>query len=86
MKSIACEIHDYVEIACLFGYQVSLKFAQAPTVRGRALTTETTPDKKEWLLLDMNGAIEKIELSEITSMTAVTPNSHFTTIDFPALD
>mgnify|MGYP003677988083 FL=1 len=86
MKLISCEIHDYVEIACLFGYEIKLTLAQGPAVRGRALTTETSPDKREWLLLDNQGTIEKVELSEITGMTAVTPNPHFVTVDFPTLN
>lgn len=86
MTAIPCEIHDYIEIACLYGFEIELSMKIGMKLQGRALTTETSPEKKEWLLLDKDGVIEKIELGEITSMTAITSNPHFTTIDFSAQD
>ena len=81
-KIISCAIHDYIEIACTFGYQVKLELFTGDTLRGKAITTETSKDKKEYLLLNGLSHQQKIELTNIKSMTAVQPNPHFDCITF----
>jgi len=81
-KIISCAIHDYIEIACTFGYQVKLELFNEETVQGKAITTETTKDKKEYLQLDGSSEVHKIELINIKSMTALQPNPHFDHIIF----
>ncbi|RKZ63827.1 MAG: hypothetical protein DRQ44_09735 [Gammaproteobacteria bacterium] len=79
---ISCALHDYIEIACTFGYEVRLEFFSGPVLQGTARTTETSNDKKEYLLLDCQQKTLKIELVNIKKMTALQPNPHFDSVDF----
>ena len=81
-RIIDCHIHDYIEIACLYGFQVNLEFVDQPSIQGRAKTTETSIDKREWLILETEHQSEKIDLSTIKSMRALTQNPHFDKIEF----
>jgi Rho-binding antiterminator len=81
-RIIDCHIHDYIEIACLYGFQVNLELVDQTSIQGRAKTTETSVDKHEWLILEIGDQSEKVELSTIKSMQAITPNPHFDKIEF----
>jgi len=76
VQYISCQIHDYIEIACMYGYQVKLKLRNGQVIEGKAMDTHTSPDKREYLVIDN----EKIELIQITKMTILTPNAKFNEI------
>ena len=82
MKPISCQLHDYIEIACLYQLKVSIALNKGIISQGSAITTETTPERQELLILKTNAGIQKINLSDIKSMTAMTENPHFIRVDF----
>jgi len=84
-RIIDCHIHDYIEIACLYGFLVELELVDQTSVQGRAKTTETSTDKREWLILGTEGESEKVDLSTIKTMRAHTQNPHFDKIEFQGL-
>ncbi|MEO1888099.1 MAG: Rho-binding antiterminator [Methyloprofundus sp.] len=49
---ISCALHDYIEIACLYGNQLKLELKNQKTLEGKAIGVVTSPDKKEYLLLE----------------------------------
>lgn len=77
---IACDLHDYIEIACLYGYQVRLTLKDKRIVEGRALNI-VTEEKREVLLLDHNPT-EKIALDQLAKLQVLTPNARFTEVIF----
>ena len=81
-RIIDCHIHDYIEIACLYGFRVNLELVGQSSVQGRAKTTETSVDKREWLILETEHQSKKVDLSTIKSMQALTQNPHFDKIEF----
>ena len=78
---ISCHIHDYIEIACLYGYQIKLELNDGSYVQGKALTTLTTQDKRELLKLECT----EVDLEQIRVMTALTDNPHFSSVQFPSV-
>ncbi len=80
-SAISCELHDYIEIACMHGYRVKLTLRDGQTVEGKALDTLTTADRREYLVID-NGQKERVELNRIAKMKAITPHAVFTDISF----
>lgn len=80
-STISCELHDYIEIACMHGYRVKLTLRDGQTVEGKALDTLTTADKREYLVID-NGQKEHVELNRIAKMKAITPHAVFTDVSF----
>jgi Rho-binding antiterminator len=79
---ISCHTHDYIEIACLYGFQVLLQLNDGTTQQGKAITTETGSDKREWFILEQAAGRTQIDLQDIKSMLSLTPNMHFEQIDF----
>ena len=78
---ISCELHDYLEIACLYGYQIQLTLKNGQLVEGKAIDTLTSTDKREYLLID-NGQKQSIETREIQNLQVLTPNAKFSEIVF----
>jgi len=37
--NIACQLYDYIEIACMYGLEVSVVLKDGNTINGTALTT-----------------------------------------------
>ena len=79
---IKCAIHDYIEIACLYHYRIELALLNGDITRGRAETTQTRSDKKEYLVLKTDSGEQHIEMDSIKSMQALTRNPHFEKINF----
>lgn len=79
---ISCANHDYVEIACMYGFEIKLVLIDGKIVSGKALQTAVNKAKEECIVLHTDQGIEKFELSQAISMEAVTNNPHFKTIDF----
>ncbi|MCJ8293959.1 MAG: Rho-binding antiterminator [Colwellia sp.] len=87
---IACDLHDYVEIACLFAYQVKFELKSGQTITAIPVTTKATiiaKGRQEFLLLKALSDTEqltqsKILLTELKSMTVLTEDARFSYIEF----
>jgi len=78
---IPCQIHDYIEIACLYGYRVKLILKDGRSLEGTAIDTFTSAEKREYLLLD-NGRQQQLELNQVHKMEVLTANAKFKSISF----
>jgi Rho-binding antiterminator len=79
--TVSCELHDYLEIACLYAYQVRLILKDHQIIEGKAIDTMTTAEKREYLLID-NGKKQPIELMQIKKMQVLTANAQFSEVVF----
>ena len=79
---LSCHLHDYIEIACLYGFDISLQLDNSEIVEGRAMTTKTLPNKTECLLMLVGDQTIKVEVTDILTMQAITHNPHFDQIKF----
>lgn len=81
---INCHLHDYIEIACLYSLKISITLGGGEKVNGTAITTQTAPDKKEYLVINPEGKSgeKRIELIQIRRLQALTANPHFDCIEF----
>lgn len=78
---ISCELHDYIEIACMHGYRVKLELKDGKTLEGKAVDVITTAERHEFLVLDV-GQKQQIELNQLVKMTTLTPNASFKEVAF----
>ena len=76
---ISCASHDYLEIACLYRYEILVEVTDGTQVTGIAETTETDAGKTEWLVLADE---RRISMDKIASVTALTPGAKFDTVHF----
>ena len=79
---ISCDIHDYVEIACMYRFEVKLVLKNGRTVRGKSFQTAYNENKEECVVLETEYGNEKIVLEQIELMEAITKNPHFEKISF----
>jgi Rho-binding antiterminator len=81
-RQIACELHDYIEIACMYRYQVQLILKDQSTVTGKAKDIVTDTEKRELLLLETNSGPQQIELASLDKLQVLTPNARFHEVIF----
>lgn len=83
-----CADHDYIEVACLYGYRIQLQLKDQQVVSGYAQTTTYQPvsdgstGKVEAIKIQTDQQIVAIALSDIAVMTAITHNRFFETVIF----
>ncbi len=79
---ISCQQYDYIEIVCLYGYQVALTKLNGDVLHGKAVTTGLNDQKQEYLLLGTAQGEVKVLLDELAKMAVKTANPHVTEVIF----
>jgi len=79
---IDCELHDYLEVACLYGYEVQLTLKNQLKIHGKAKNIVTTAEKREFLIVQNAQGPQQIELIQLQKLEVITPNAQFKEIIF----
>ncbi len=79
---ISCELHDFVEVACMYGYQLKLILKDQQTLEGKAIDIVNSADKGECLLIVNNDTKQQIALTQLAKMEVTTPNAKFSEVIF----
>ena len=83
-QSIKCDIHDYVEIACL--YKIEVKLTLLDGSQQIVTPIDTAIDKERAEVLQVRerpqSAYKYIRLTDITKMSATSVNPHFSEVYF----
>ncbi len=79
---ISCQLHDYIEIACMYRYLIRISLLDGTELQGKAKTTNTNADKKEVLVVSLEHEDIEIELNQIKELRAVTANPYFEMVKF----
>ncbi|TXI17898.1 MAG: transcriptional regulator [Nitrosomonas sp.] len=79
--AISCELHDFVEVVCMYRYQLKLSLKNNQVVEGKAIDIVNSTEGRECLLIDGNPQ-QQVELTQITKMEVLTPNAKFREVDF----
>ena len=80
--TISCELHDYLEIACLYGYRVKLTLKDNRIIEGKAIDVLTTAEKQEYLIIDNGREQRQIESNQLSKMQVLTANAKFKEVAF----
>ncbi|EOB1207158.1 Rho-binding antiterminator [Photobacterium damselae] len=82
-QPIACQRYDYIEIACMHHYQITIELLDGTVIQGQAIDTKIE-NKQEFLLLDVlskkEDSIIQVRLDHIHQLIVTTPNPQFTHI------
>ncbi|GIU54139.1 MULTISPECIES: Rho-binding antiterminator [Shewanella] len=84
---LRCDLHDYLEIMCLYQYQVELTMLDNSVINGQFFDTgftEINGNKKEVIKGAINDDNSQVivEIEQIKSVKVLTPNPVFSDIDF----
>lgn len=80
-ENISCELHDFIEVACMYSYQVQLALKDNQVIEGKAVDITTSKDKREYLIIH-NGQEQRVELTQLIKLTVLTPNAQFKEVIF----
>lgn len=76
-QPLHCDLHDYLEIACMHGYKLQVELRDGSSFVAVALTTRTAPSKEEFLLLHNAGGRFEVRLDRLLAITPLTANASF---------
>jgi Rho-binding antiterminator len=79
---LKCDLHDYLEIACLFKIEVEITLIDATQVIGLPITTTIDSDRNECLVMIINNKKRLIQTNVLDQMRAMVANQHFDIIKF----
>lgn len=71
------DLHDYLEIACLYGYRLRIELTDGRWLTGVALDTRTLASKEEMLLVRSAGKEQALRLDRLRAITPLTPEARF---------
>lgn len=80
-RPIDCTLHDYLEVACLFGYELEVLQKSGAVVIGNAVTTRTAAGE-EFLELKAGAHTVEVPMHEINKVLVRTLDAQFTELKF----
>jgi len=79
---ISCQQYDYIEIACMYRYPITLTLHSGAKMSGTAMDTVQNSQKEECIKIVANHNEQLIVLSKIKTLKAERCNPHFHVITF----
>ncbi|TRO17427.1 transcriptional antiterminator [Ectopseudomonas mendocina] len=76
-QPLACDLYDYLEIACMHCYQLDIELVDGSRLQGQALTTETTASKEEFLLLRTTAGEQRLRMDRLLAITPLDAGASF---------
>ncbi|MBO1536838.1 Rho-binding antiterminator [Pseudomonas sp. OA65] len=76
-KPLHCDMHDYLEIACLCGYTLDIELTEGQRVTARAITTRTASTREEFLEVETAEGRREIRLDRLLAITPLDKNARF---------
>jgi Rho-binding antiterminator len=78
---LKCDLHDYLEIACLYKFEVELILKEDTKILGIPITIKTN-EKTEYLDINSCGKLITVPVLSLKSMRACKENPHFCLVKF----
>ena len=80
-QPLDCDLHDYLEIACMHGYCLQVELLDGSGFAARALSTRTAASKEEFLVLQNHDGQREVRLDQLQAITPLDPNASFGRIE-----
>lgn len=81
-QPLDCDLHDYLEIACLYHYDLRVELVSGNSFIAQALTTFTAESKEEYLVLESDTGRHEMRLDHLAAITPLNPNARFGRVTF----
>lgn len=72
-----CDLHDYLEIACMHDYRLRVELVDGSEFEARALTTRTAPGSEEFFVLEAAEGRREVRLDLLLAITPLNPGASF---------
>ena len=77
-----CDLHDYIEIVCLYHYPLKLTLSSGAVLTGTALTTRYNNQRQECLVIKQNYNEQQVVLEDIALLEVTVQNPHLQQVRF----
>ncbi|MEX1214512.1 Rho-binding antiterminator [Saccharospirillum sp.] len=77
-----CDLHDYLEIACMHRYDLLVELLSGGQFNARALTTYTAKGKGEYLVLEADAGQQEVRIDRLLAITPLNPKACFGRVTF----
>lgn len=74
---LACDLYDYLEIACLHRYRLLIELVDGRELQAQALDTETSASKEEFLLISNDQGEQRLRLDRLLAITPLNEGASF---------
>lgn len=81
-QPMSCNLYDYLEIACMRGYRLDIELKDGARLVAKALTTRTSSEKEEFILLETDDGQQEIRLDQLLAITPLDANAQFGRVVF----
>jgi Rho-binding antiterminator len=81
-QPLDCDLHDYLEIACMHHYQLRVELIDGSYFDAKALTTRTSAQKEEFFCVQKAEGQQEIRLDKLLAITPLNENASFARIVF----
>ena len=79
---LSCDLHDYIEIVCLYQYPLKLTLSSGAVLTGTARTTNYNDKRQECLLLQQQETEQQVLLDDIALLEVTIANPHLQQVRF----
>ena len=79
---LQCDLHDYIEIVCLYHYPLKLTLSSGAVMTGIARTTQYNDKRQECLVLQQQDAEQQVVLDDIALLEVTVQNPHLQQVRF----
>lgn len=76
-QPLDCDLHDLLEIACLYGYLLRVELVDGGGFEARALTTHTSAEKEEFFVLEVEDGPCAVRLDRLLAITPLEQGARF---------
>ena len=76
-RPLHCDLHDYLEIACLCSYTLDIELTNGQRLTARAITTRTASTREEFLEVETTEGRQEIRLDQLLAITPLDKNARF---------
>jgi Rho-binding antiterminator len=80
-KFLKCDLHDYLEIACLYKFEVELLLSDGTNILAVPITTKTI-NKIEYLEVNSSDELITVPVLNLKSMRSCIENPYFDKVQF----
>lgn len=77
-----CDLHDYIEMVCLYHYPLKLTLNSGAVLSGTALTTRYNQQRQECLVIKQNDSEQQVVLEDIALLEVTVANPHLQQVRF----
>ena len=77
-----CDLHDYIEMVCLYHYPLKLTLSSGVVLSGTALTTRYNQQRQECLFIKQSDSEQQVVLEDIALLEVTVANPHLQQVRF----